>query len=283
METKKNNKLLIGQYNTLRVVRSVDFGLYLDSGDKGDILMPKRYVTDNIQIGDNVDVFVYLDSEDRIVATTEKPLAEVGQFAYLQVKNVTRFGAFLDWGLTKDLLVPYGEQRSRMEIGKYYIVYIYVDENTGRIAASEKTNKYLDNIAPTYKHGDEVDILIAERTPLGYKAIINNRHSGIIYSDETFGLLKIGEHTKAYIKKVRDDDKIDLSIQKLGYDKVDDLRETIIKKLKENNGRIAVGDKTDPETIRFLFGCSKKSFKMTIGTMYRDGIISLSDNEIILL
>lgn len=283
MEANKNIKIKIGRYNTLRVVRAVDFGVYLDGGDKGDILMPKRYVSENIHIGDDVDVFVYLDSEDRLVATTETPLAQVGEFAFLRVKTVTQFGAFLDWGLTKDLLVPYKEQRDRMCVDKSYIVYLYVDENSNRIAASEKINKYLDNIAPKYNQGDEVDILISDKTPMGYKAIINNCHSGLIYNNEMYERLEIGEHRKAYIKQVREDDKIDLSLQRIGYDKVDDLKSTIIKRLKEHNGKMPIGDHTDPETIRFMFGCSKKTFKMTIGTMYREQIISIDSDGITLL
>lgn len=278
-----NNKVAIGRYNTLKIVRKVDFGVYLDDGNGSDILMPQKYVPDNVGIGDFVDVFVYADSEDRLVATTEKPKAIAGEFAYLPVKAISRFGAFLDWGLTKDLLVPYSEQRDRMEMDKSYVVYIYVDKNTHRIAASEKISKYLDNIAPRYEQGDEVDILICSITNLGYKAIINNTHTGIIYRTEAYKPLAIGQRMKAYIKKVREDDKIDLSIGKLGYEKVDSLRDTIIQKLKENGGRMAIGDKTDPEIIKFAFGCSKKAFKMTIGSMYKDGLISIDPEGIKLM
>lgn len=280
---ENNSKVAIGRYNTLRIVRTVDFGVYLDGGDLGDILMPQKYVPSHVGVGDDVDVFVYADSEDRLVATTEKPAAQVGEFAYLPVKSVSRFGAFLDWGLTKDLLVPYSEQRDRMQPDKSYVVYIFLDKNTKRIAASEKTNKYLDNIAPRYETGEEVDCLICDTTELGYKAIINNAHTGIIYKSETYRAMSIGERMKAYVKKVREDDKIDLSLQKLGFEKVDSLRQTIIQKLKINGGRMAVGDKTDPETIKFAFGCSKKAFKMTIGSMYKDGIIAIEQDGIRLL
>lgn len=277
------NKVAIGRYNTLKVKRSVDFGVFLDDGEGGDILMPQKYVADNVQIGDMVDVFVYSDSEDRLVATTEKPRAQVGEFAYLPVKAISRFGAFLDWGLTKDLLVPYSEQRDRMEMDRSYVVYVYVDKNTKRIAASEKINKYLDNIAPRYETGDEVDVMVCEVTDLGYKAIVNNMHLGMIYRTEAFKILRVGDRMKAYVKKVREDDKIDLSLQKLGFGKVDSLRQTIIQKLRENGGRMAVGDKTDPETIMLAFGCSKKAFKMAIGSMYKEGSIAIEADGIKLL
>lgn len=279
---KNANKIALGCYNTLRITRKVDFGVYLDGGEDDDILMPQKYVPVNAEVGDEVDVFVYADSEDRLVATTEKPFATVGQFAYLKVTTVTRFGAFLDWGLTKDLLVPYSEQRSRMQVGESYIVYIYADNNTRRIAATEKTSRYLDNIAPRYQNGEEVDALIVARTDLGYKAIINNLHTGIIYNSDVYRPLQIGQTIKAYISKVRDDDKIDLKLQKSGFDKVSSLRQTIVQRLHENGGRMAVGDKTDPETIKLAFGCSKKAFKMTIGAMYKDGEINIADNCITL-
>lgn len=280
MKNATDKKVSLGCYNTLKVVRKVDFGVYLDGGVDGDILMPQKYVPINAEIGDEIEAFVYADSEDRLVATTEKPLAIVGQFAYLKVNSVTRFGAFLDWGLTKDLLVPYGEQRSRMQVDESYVVYIYVDKNTRRIAASEKLLRYLDNVAPRYENGDEVDILIFEHTNLGYKAIINNMHTGIIYNSDVYKPLQIGQQMKAYIAKVRDDDKIDLTLQKKGFAKVDVLRQTIVKRLKEHGGWMAVGDKTDPETIKLVFGCSKKAFKMTIGAMYKDGEISIDNNGI---
>ncbi|MCQ2230071.1 MAG: S1-like domain-containing RNA-binding protein [Bacteroidales bacterium] len=283
MNETKSNKVAIGRYNTLKVKRSVDFGVFLDDGEGNDILMPQKYVADHVQIGDMVDVFVYADSEDRLVATTETPRAQVGEFAYLPVKAISRFGAFLDWGLTKDLLVPYSEQRDRMEMDKSYVVYLYLDKNTKRVAASEKLNRYLDNIAPRYEVGEEVDVLVYDVTNLGYKAIINNTHSGVIYRTEAFKVLRVGDRMKAYVKKVREDDKIDLSLQKLGFGKVGSLRETIIKKLQENGGRMAVGDKTDPETIMLAFGCSKKAFKMAIGAMYKEGSISIEADGIRLL
>lgn len=276
-------QLSIGRYNTLRIARRVDFGVYLSAGSEGEILMPGRYVPVNAEVGDRVDCFVYYDSDDRLVATTEQPLACEGDFAYLECKAVSQYGAFLDWGLAKDLLVPYSGQRTRMEIGRRYIVRIYIDSESHRIAATEKIGRYLDNLAPRYTTGEQVDILIAERTPIGYKAIVNNRHTGLLYADELRSPVDIGQRCNAYIKKLRDDDRIDLSLDRLGFDKVQDLKHIVLRRLRENAGRMAVGDKTDPETIRMAFGCSKKAFKMTIGNMYREGLITIGNNEITLL
>ncbi len=283
MKNDNTQKVRLGDYNTLRVVRKVDHGLYLDGGPMGDILMPKRYVRPDLEVGDMADVFVYLDSEDRPVATTETPLARVGEFAYLRVKAVTRFGAFLDWGLAKDLLVPYNEQRNRMEVDKSYVVYIFVDEGTHRITGTEKTNRFLGNVAPRYKAGDRVKALISERTDIGFRAIVDNLHHGMIYLNENHMPIRVGETRDAYVVRLRDDDRIDLSLLPTGYAKVDSLKETIIRRLRENGGHMAVGDKTDAQTIMLAFGCSKKTFKMTIGTLYREGTISISPNGITLM
>lgn len=280
MRNNSNIKPQLGRYNTLRIVRKVDFGVYLDGGTLGDILMPQRYVPQNAEIGEYVDAFVYLDSEDRLVATTEKPLAQVGEFAYLKVKAVSRFGAFLDWGLAKDLLVPYSEQRDRMEVDKSYVVYIFVDEESQRIAATEKVSRYLNNIAPRYSAGQEVDILISERNDLGYKAIINNQHTGLLYHNELYQRVEVGQRTKAYVARLRDDDKIDLSLRPTGYAKVDDLKSIIVRRLRENNGHMPVGDKTDAQTILLAFGCSKKAFKMALGALYKQGVVEIGNDGI---
>lgn len=280
MRNNSNIKPQLGRYNTLRIVRKVDFGVYLDGGTLGDILMPQRYVPQNAEIGEYVDAFVYLDSEDRLVATTEKPLAQVGEFAYLKVKAVSRFGAFLDWGLAKDLLVPYSEQRDRMEVDKSYVVYVFVDEESQRIAATEKVSRYLNNIAPRYSAGQEVDILISERNDLGYKAIINNQHTGLLYHNELYQRVEVGQRTKAYVARLRDDDKIDLSLRPTGYAKVDDLKSIIVRRLRENNGHMPVGDKTDAQTILLAFGCSKKAFKMALGALYKQGVVEIGNDGI---
>jgi len=273
---------IIGKLNNLRVVKEVDFGLYLDGGEHGEILLPLRYVPDGAKPDDILEVFIYLDSEDRIIATTEKPFAMVDEFAYMKVVSVNSVGAFLDWGLMKDLLVPFREQKQTMEENKYYLVYVYVDMDTKRIAASAKIDKYLDNVFADYEVGQEVDLLIANKTDLGFTAIINHSHWGIIYENEVFKTLKKGQHVTGYIKKIRDDEKIDLSLQKPGFDKVDNISKDILAKLQSNNGFIAVTDRSHPEIIYQMFGISKKAFKMAVGTLYKSRLITLEQNGIYL-
>lgn len=283
MKNVVHTTLQIGRYNRLRIARRVDFGVYLDGGAEGDILMPARYVPQGVDIGDAVDCLVYHDSEDRLVATTEQPIAFEGDFACLECKAVNRFGAFLDWGVAKDLLVPYKEQRTRMEPGRRYVVRIYADPASGRLAATEKIARYLDNLAPRYTPGQQVDILVCERTQLGYKAIVNSAHTGLLYHSDIKKPLDIGYAGTAYIQRLRDDDRIDLSLLPTGYHKVDDLRHIVLRRLRENGGRMLLGDKSDPGDIRLAFGCSKKAFKMTIGTLYREGLIDIGDNTLKLL
>jgi len=273
---------IIGKLNNLRVVKEVDFGLYLDGGEHGEILLPLRYVPDGAKPDDILEVFIYLDSEDRIIATTEKPFAMVDEFAYMKVVSVNSVGAFLDWGLMKDLLVPFREQKQTMEENKYYLVYVYVDMDTKRIAASAKIDKYLDNVFADYEVGQEVDLLVANKTDLGFTAIINHSHWGIIYENEVFKTLKKGQHVTGYIKKIRDDEKIDLSLQKPGFDKVDNISKDILAKLQSNNGFIAVTDRSHPEIIYQMFGISKKAFKMAVGTLYKSRLITLEQNGIYL-
>ena len=273
----------IGKYNSLRVVKELDFGIYLDGEDQGEILMPKRYVPANCNIDDTIEAFIYFDSEDRIIATTEKPYATVGQFAYLKVVSVNNVGAFLDWGLPKDLLVPFREQKVTMEEGKSYIVYIYVDYASKRIAASAKLDKHLDNLPPKYQINEEVDLLIYNQTDIGFKAIINNLHWGILYKNEVFSPLQKGQKIKGYIKKIREDEKIDLYLQLPGYEKVDEITESILEKLRSNNGTINVSDKSPAEEIYDIFKISKKNFKKAIGALYRERKISIGESSITLL
>ena len=270
----------IGRYNNLTVTRLVDFGCYLDGGADGEILMPAKYMTQGLQAGDNVRVFVYFDSEDRLVATTETPLAQVGQIAYLTCKEVASPGAFLDWGLVKDLLVPRREQRDTMVAGRKYIVYVFQDHVTGRIAATQWFARQIDNVMPRYRIGDQADAIVTELSPLGYNVVIDNAFSALIYQSDVYSPLAVGDRLKVYIKKVREDDKIDVSPTPIGYAKVDDLAQTIIDRLKLSNGELNVGDKSNPDLIRDLFGCSKKSFKMTIGTLFRQGVIDITDRGI---
>ncbi len=270
----------IGVFNNLRVIKEVDFGVYLDGGEHEEILLPRKYVPENCKVDDNVRVFIYLDSEDRFIATTETPYAKVGDFAFLKVVAVESVGAFLDWGLLKDLLVPFGEQSPTMEMGKSYIVKIYVDKQTNRIAATTRLDRYLDNEPGNFRAGQEVELLICSQTDIGYKAIINDTHWGVLYSNEVFQPLKSGQKTKGYIKKVRDDSKIDLSLHKPGYKRVDDITETILNVLKEQGGFISVTDKSSPETINKLFGVSKKTYKKAIGAIYRKKLITIEDDGI---
>lgn len=273
----------IGKTNNLRVVKEVDFGVYLDGEEQGEILLPQRYVPDNYDDTGFIDVFIYLDSEDRIIATTEIPYAMVGEFAFLKVAAVNKYGAFLDWGLPKDLLVPFREQKQDMEEGRSYIVYIYLDEESQRIAASAKVDKFLDLTPIEFVEGEEVDLMIYNETDIGFKAIINGAHWGILYKNEVFQPLKTGDIIKGFIKKIRDDNKIDLSLQKTGFEFLDDVAERILAKLKDQDGFIPVSDKSSPETISEYFGISKKSFKKSVGSLYKKRLIAIEDEGIKLI
>lgn len=270
----------IGRINTLTVVKIVDFGIYLDGEERGEILMPKEYVPDNCFPDDEVKAFIYFDSEDRIVATTEAPNIMVGEFAWMKVVAVSSVGAFLDWGLRKDLLVPFREQRDPMVEGKSYLVYAYVDKASDRIVASTKIDKYLDQVFPEYEMGQEVDLLIARKSDLGYSVIINNAHWGLIYDNEIFQPLKIGQKLKGYIKSIREDEKIDVSLQPMGYAKIEGLAGEVLEKLKDYGGILDLSDKSDPEEIYKVFGCSKKNYKKALGTLLKQGLIEISDTEV---
>jgi len=273
----------IGKINHLYVVKEVDFGIYLDGGDLGEILMPKRYVPEGTQPEDTIEAFIYLDSEDRLVATTEKPLAMVDEFALLEVVSVTQVGAFLNWGLPKDLFVPFREQRQPMEEGKKYLVFVYLDTNTKRIAASSKIEQYLDNIPVDYDNDEEVDLIIVNETDLGYNAIIDNSHFGILYKNEVFQPLNPGDRVQGYIKKIRTDGKIDLRLEKIGYEKITTFVDRIIGELQKNNGFLPLTDKSSPEEIYKTFKISKKNFKVAIGALYKKRFIALEENGIKLL
>ena len=270
----------IGRFNTLTVVKIVDFGIYMDGGERGEILMPKEYVPDNCFPDDEIKAFVYFDSEDRIIATTEVPYVQVGEFAFMKVVATSSVGAFLDWGLRKDLLVPFREQRDPMAEGKSYLVYAYVDKASDRIVASTKIDKYLDQVFPDYTPNQEVDILVARKTDLGYAVIVNNAHWGLIYDNEIFQRLKIGQRLKGYIKRVRDDEKIDVSLQPSGFAKIEGLAGEVLEKLKDYGGVLDISDKSDPEEIYNLFGCSKKNYKKALGTLLKQGLIVIGEKEI---
>lgn len=263
----------IGKYNTLKVLRKVDFGFYLDGQAEGEILIPLRYAPESCKIGDLIEVFIYFDSEDRIIATTEKPYATVGEFAYLHAVSVNSIGAFLDWGLPKDLLVPFREQKQPMEEGRSYIVFIYIDAETNRIAASAKLGQFLNHEPVNYLPEDEVDVLVVSESDLGYKGVINNRHEGILYKNEVFKPLKKGQRLKCYIRKIREDGKIDLRLLKDGYAKVNELSQLVLDILKEHDGFLEVTDKSPAEEIYRLFGMSKKTYKKAVGALYKERLI----------
>ena len=273
----------IGKINNLQVVKNLDHGIYLDGGDLGEILMPSRYVPEDCQVGDTLEVFIYLDSADLLLATTETPYVMVGECAYLKVVDVNQAGAFMDWGLPKDLLVPYGEQISPLKIGQSYTVLAYLDENTNRIAATQKLDSHLSEEAQYFKPGQAVDILIFGKTELGYKAVINNTHIGLIYKNEVFQTLTHGEKLKGFIKAIREDRKIDLCLQLPGKDARDDLNTRILNHLKKNDGESTLTDKSSPDDIYQCFAVSKKNYKKAIGTLYKKRLIRIEEDKITLL
>lgn len=275
--------LNIGNYNTLKIIKILSFGAYLDGGEGKEILLPTRYVPNGAQVGDEVEVFIYHDNEGRLIATTLHPNAVVGEFAFMQVKSVNTTGAFLDWGLMKDLLVPYKEQKLTMREGKWYLVYVRLDHVTGRVMASARIEKFLNNIPPKYEFNQEVSLLVADDTEIGYKVIVNNLHWGMVYHNQVFQRLEKGEHLKGYVKEIREDDKLDISLTPLGYQKVDGIAQTILQALQMQNGFLPVHDKSDPEVIYSLFRCSKKAFKQAIGALYRQHRIALEPDGIRLI
>ena len=272
--------ILPGRYNTLKVVKFVDFGVYLDGAEMGEILLPARYVPEECEVGEDLEVFIYLDSEDRIIATTEKPFAQVGEFAFLRVNAVNNVGAFLDWGLMKELLVPFREQKMNMVAGRSYLVYVYLDPDSNRIAASAKLEKFLDNVIPEYQVGEEVSLIIESESELGYNAIINHLHRGILYHDELPGPLNKGQQLKAYIKKIREDHKIDLSLYRPGYGQVDGVSQNILDKLTAAGGFLPLTDKSDAALIFDHFAISKKVFKKALGALYKQRRILLEEKGI---
>ncbi len=275
--------LQIGNYNTLRVVKLVSFGVYLDGGEGKEILLPTRYVPKGVKVDDEIQVFIYHDNEGRLIATTLCPKAAVGEFAFMRVKSVNDTGAFLDWGLMKDLLVPFKEQKMTMREGKWYLVYVHLDHLTGRIVASARIEKFLGNVPPVYQLNQEVDLLVADDTEIGYKVIVDNLHWGMIYHNQVFQRLERGEHLKGYVKEVREDDKLDISLQPLGYQKIDGISQRILNTLQMKEGFLPVHDKSDPEEIYSLFRCSKKAFKQAIGSLYKQRLITIEKEGIRLL
>lgn len=272
----------LGKYNQLEVVKEVDFGIYLDGGEDGEILLPTRYVPEDCKIGDILNVFLYLDMDERLIATTLTPFVQVGQFACLEVSWVNQYGAFLNWGLMKDLFVPFREQKMKMQVGRKYVVHAHLDEESYRIVASAKVERYLSKEQPEYASGDEVDILIWQKTDLGFKAIIDNKYSGLLYENEIFTSLETGMEMKAFVKQVREDGKVDLILQKPGFEKIDDFAKTLLDYIKEQGGRINLNDKSPAEDIYDTFGVSKKTFKKGVGDLYKKRLVVLHEDGITL-
>lgn len=273
-------RIRLGEVNRLKVVREVDFGMYLDGGVDGDVLLPRRYVPAGCRPGTELEVFIYLDSEERLVATTERPKAQVGDFAYLQVAWVNNYGAFLDWGLMKDLFVPFREQKMKMLKGNSYIVHLHVDPESYRIMASAKVERYLSPEPPAYRSGDEVKGLVWQKTDLGFKVIIDNRYAGLLYESEVFRQLHTGDRLTMFVKQVRPDGKIDLSLQRCGQEGVTDFSDVLLRHLQTNGGRTALGDKSPAEEIYALFGVSKKVFKKAVGDLYKRRLIVMTEGSI---
>jgi uncharacterized protein len=273
---------LIGRYNSLQVVKHTDFGLYLDGGADGEILLPNRYIPKDIpsEVEDWLNVFIYLDSDDKLIATTEKPKVQVGEFASLKVLEVNSIGIFLDWGLSKDLLLPYSEEKRPLQAGDYCVVHVYLDKHTRRITATTRLDRYVDLRPHTYKVGQSVDLLVAEATDMGFKAIINNQHWGLIHKNEVFKFLRNGIREKGFIKELRADGKVSLSLQPVGQDAADALHQKIMQLLQEKGGVLLVNDKSDPKVISDLFGVSKGNFKKAIGALYKQGLIVIHADRI---
>ena len=271
----------LGQYNQLTLSRMVDFGAYLTDDEGNEVLLPKRYLTGDMAMGKSLQVFVYLDSESRPVATTETPRAVVGDFALMRVKDVNAVGAFLDWGLTaKDLFVPFREQRVRMQAGRSYVVHVYLDAATQRIVASAKLDRFVGRTHAHYYHRQRVNLLVVQRTELGYKVLVENSHWGLIYQNEIYRDVNVGDRLTGYVKQVRPDGKIDLTLEKIEKMRVDDLAGVIISHLQEHGGTMTLTDKSSPDDILAAFSCSKKDFKKALGALYKQHRITLSGDAV---
>ena len=270
----------IGRLNTLRIVKEKDFGVYLDADQLGEILLPKRYVPKGATIDDDVEVFVYLDSDDKLIATTDFPKAQVGEFAALTAIAVNQVGAFFDWGLPKDLLVPFSQQKNRVEEGETHLLFIYLDNITNRIVATTKVDALLNREAAPYRVGDKVSIIIGDKTNIGFKCVIDNRFWGVLFFEDAFRQLRKGEKTTGFIKQMREDGKIDLALQKVGVAKMDDLSSKIIDLLEKKGGFLPLNDKSSPEAIFEAFRTSKGTYKKTIGGLYKQGKIVIEKDGI---
>lgn len=268
----------LGDYNRMTVVKTVDFGVYLDGGEEGEVLLPARYVPDGCKEGDELEVFVYLDNEERLVATTQTPHAKVGDFACLEVSWVNEYGAFLNWGLMKDLFCPFREQKMKMEKGKSYIVHVHIDNESHRIVASAKVERYFDPSFPPYRYGDEVGLLVWQKTDLGFKVIVDNRYAGLVYSNQIFREIRTGDRMKGYIEAVREDGKIDVMLQPTGWRMTKETADVLLDYLETHQGVCRLTDKSPAEDIYQAFQVSKKSYKKAVGDLYKRRLITIEED-----
>ncbi len=278
----QNTMIEIGKYNTLKIDRETKVGLFLTDGN-ADILLPNKYVPEQYEIGDEIAVFVYLDHEERPVATTLEPYIFLNEFALLRVNYTNKFGAFMNWGMEKDLFVPFKEQARPMEQGKRYLVYMYIDEKTGRLVASSKTNQFLDNKEITLEKGEEVDLIISHITEVGINVIINEKHKGLLYKNEVYDDLRTGDRIIGYIKNIRPDGKIDVSATKLGFEKLEPSSQYILDELKARRDFLRLNDDSHPEDIKTVLKMSKKTFKKAIGVLYKQKLIEIKEDGIYLV
>lgn len=273
----------LGDYNTLHILRHTSVGLFLGDEDGNEILLPNKYVPENYEIGDTMNVFCYLDHEERPVAVTLKPRITINNFALLQVADVNEVGAFLDWGMEKHLFVPFKEQARKMQEGKWYIVYLYEDEKTGRLVASSKTDRFLDNSKIDVNRFDTVDLMVYRYTDLGVEVIVNGKYKGLVYTDEIYKKLHLGEKLTGVVKKVRDDHKIDISLEQIGFKNLEPSAQKIMEVLQANHGFLGLHDKSDPELIKEKLEMSKKTFKKGIGVLYKQKRIRIEEDGVYLL
>ena len=270
----------LGGYNTLEILRDTEPGLFLGDKEDNEILLPNRYVPEVFEIGDSIEVFAYLDNEERPVATTDKPYILKGDFALLRCNQVTKFGAFLDWGLVKELFCPFKEQAFKMKAGGWYLVHCYLDEETERLVASSKTNRFLDNKELSVAQFDEVDIIVSHPSELGMNVIVNKTHQGLIYEDDIFKDIQVGDRLKGIVKKVRKDNKLDISLSQIGYRNIEPNAQLVYEALEDNSGFLPLHDKSSPEDIKDSLQMSKKAFKKAIGALYKERKIEIKNDGI---
>ncbi|MCK8480766.1 S1 RNA-binding domain-containing protein [Psychroserpens algicola] len=273
----------IGDFNTLEILRETDQGLYLADKEGNEVLLPNRYVPESFKVWDEIEVFVYLDNEERPVAVTDEPYIVRDDFALLRCNQVTEHGAFLDWGLVKELFCPFREQAFKMKAGGWYLVYCYLDEITDRLVASSKTNRFLDNKELTVQQFDEVDLIVSHPSELGMNVIVNNQHLGLIFSEDIFKDISVGDRLKGYVKKVRHDNKLDIVLGIIGYRKIEPNADLIMQHLEDSrDGFLSLNDKSNPDDIKRELQMSKKTFKKAIGTLYKQKLITIKDDGIYL-